>query len=123
MQTATVVITHGGPTTISEARRLGHRPIVVPRASKWGEHVDDHQVRFTARLQEADLIDLAATADALSRAVENRLLTCASPRGTGGQAESARAAHAFGQVVDGVMQSTGRRNGSRRLREALRAGR
>ena len=28
---ADVVVTHGGPATISEARNAGHRPIVVPR--------------------------------------------------------------------------------------------
>lgn len=43
---ADVVITHGGPGTISDARWGGHRPIVFPRDPALGEHVDDHQMRF-----------------------------------------------------------------------------
>ena len=43
---ADVVITHGGPGTIHDARSAGHRPIVLPRDPRHGEHVDDHQQRF-----------------------------------------------------------------------------
>jgi UDP-N-acetylglucosamine transferase subunit ALG13 len=48
--TAQIIVCHGGPATIAECRRLGHLPIVVPRRPELGEHVDDHQLRFTARL-------------------------------------------------------------------------
>lgn len=59
LATADVVVSHGGPTTITECRRSGHRPIVVPRSPRLGEHVDDHQQRFCARMAEKGLITVA----------------------------------------------------------------
>jgi UDP-N-acetylglucosamine transferase subunit ALG13 len=50
MARATVVITHGGPATIADARRVGRRPIVVPRHPGHGEHVDGHQQRYAAHV-------------------------------------------------------------------------
>jgi UDP-N-acetylglucosamine transferase subunit ALG13 len=47
---AMVVITHGGPASIALALAAGHSPIVVPRDPAFGEHVDDHQLRFAAWL-------------------------------------------------------------------------
>ena len=44
---ASAVVSHGGPGTIIECRRRGIVPIVVPRRPELGEHVDDHQVRFS----------------------------------------------------------------------------
>ena len=62
---ADVVITHGGPGTIHDARSAGHRPIVLPRDPGHGEHVDDHQQRFGAWCQERGLVSLARTVDEL----------------------------------------------------------
>lgn len=56
---ATAVVCHGGPGTIMDCLKVGTKPIVVPRRHAEGEHVDDHQVRFTRRLQEAGYISLA----------------------------------------------------------------
>jgi UDP-N-acetylglucosamine transferase subunit ALG13 len=114
MRRAAVVVMHGGPTTISEARRFGHRPIVVPRVPGLGEHVDDHQVRFTARLDDAGLIDLVGSADALSRAIEDTLRSGGPRTQDGDDAESTRAAIAFGEVVDTVLQASGRSGGTKR---------
>lgn len=50
---ADIVITHGGPATIGESRASGKIPIVVPRRSDRGEHVDDHQLHYCRRLAEA----------------------------------------------------------------------
>lgn len=44
---ASAVVSHAGPGTIIECRRRGIIPIVVPRRPELGEHVDDHQVRFS----------------------------------------------------------------------------
>lgn len=49
-QEASVVVTHGGPGSIMLALSTGHRPIVIPRDPVFGEHVDDHQLRFAAWL-------------------------------------------------------------------------
>jgi UDP-N-acetylglucosamine transferase subunit ALG13 len=58
MTEADVVVCHGGPGTISLAVRCGHRPIVIARDPSLGEHVDDHQMRYTARLHAEGQIDM-----------------------------------------------------------------
>jgi UDP-N-acetylglucosamine transferase subunit ALG13 len=42
--------------SIAQALAHGHRPVVVPRLHRFGEAVDDHQVSFAYRLQEAELV-------------------------------------------------------------------
>lgn len=69
LESADVVVTHGGPATITEARRLGHRPIVVPRNPALGEHVDDHQRLFARRLASAGVVEVADTEDDFLAAV------------------------------------------------------
>jgi UDP-N-acetylglucosamine transferase subunit ALG13 len=49
---ARIVISHGGPGSIMLSLSLNKIPIVVPRQEKYGEHVDDHQVLFSKRLQK-----------------------------------------------------------------------
>ncbi len=70
---ATAVVSHGGPGTIMAARDAGVVPICIPRRHGLGEHVDDHQVRFIARVAEGGLVtsvDDASSLDAsLSRAL------------------------------------------------------
>jgi UDP-N-acetylglucosamine transferase subunit ALG13 len=53
---ADVVVCHAGPATIMECRRAGLLPIVMPRDNALGEHVDDHQKRFAARMDAAGLV-------------------------------------------------------------------
>ncbi len=72
MAEARIVITHGGPASIMQALAHGKVPIVVPRQSAFGEHVDDHQVRFSKKIADrvlvvidiAELPGLIATYDA-----------------------------------------------------------
>ncbi|MBW1879707.1 MAG: hypothetical protein JRI25_21800 [Deltaproteobacteria bacterium] len=47
---ARVVVTHAGPGSVLTALSAGHAPYVVPRMARYGEHVDDHQVRFLRRI-------------------------------------------------------------------------
>jgi UDP-N-acetylglucosamine transferase subunit ALG13 len=65
MAAADAVVCHGGPGTISLAQRMGKRPIVVARDPVLGEHVDDHQMRYAARLSGDGEIDVADTLDSL----------------------------------------------------------
>lgn len=58
MDCADIVVSHGGPSTIVETRRRGVRPIVMPRRERYGEQVDDHQLRFTRRLAAADKVTM-----------------------------------------------------------------
>lgn len=46
MQQASIVITHGGPSSFVMALQYNKVPIVVPRLSKYNEHVNDHQLTF-----------------------------------------------------------------------------
>lgn len=71
---ADLVIAQGGPGGILEARAAGRVPLVMPRRSDLGEHVDDHQVAFTRRLADRGLIQLA-TDEAQFVDVAERLLS------------------------------------------------
>lgn len=66
---ADVVVTHGGPGLIMEARAAGHVPIVAPRDPALGEHVDGHQIDFTARLAGEGTIQLVRSLDDLRATV------------------------------------------------------
>lgn len=52
IKSARIVITHGGPGSIMHALRYNKVPIVVPRQKKFAEHVDDHQVYFSQRIEK-----------------------------------------------------------------------
>lgn len=64
------VVCHGGPASIMDARRVGVKPIVVPRRRALKEHVDDHQVLFARRVAEAGYIELVEAEDALRAALD-----------------------------------------------------
>jgi UDP-N-acetylglucosamine transferase subunit ALG13 len=115
MSASTVVVSHGGPTTISEARRAGHRPLVVPRRASLGEHVDDHQVRFTDRLARSGLIDVVDDAGQLAECIEQALRARALTQAGDGADRAdeadptAAAAAAFAEVVEELVTSTRRK--------------
>ncbi|GAB3207524.1 glycosyltransferase [Marinactinospora thermotolerans] len=73
MRRATAVVTHGGPATITEVRRHGRLPISVARDPELGEHVDDHQLRFVARLDEAGMIRSCASSQQLWATLDKAL--------------------------------------------------
>ncbi|MGL5827247.1 MAG: glycosyltransferase [Nocardioides sp.] len=92
---ADVVITHGGPGTISDARQAGHRPVVFPRDPNHGEHVDDHQQRFAQWCHRRGLVHIASTVDGLDQTLATLDLS-----GTRGQATAdSEAAAAIGRVA------------------------
>ncbi|WP_241427947.1 MULTISPECIES: PssE/Cps14G family polysaccharide biosynthesis glycosyltransferase [Clostridium] len=47
-----IIITHGGPGSIFHPLQYNKVPIVVPRDPEFDEHVDDHQILFTKRLDK-----------------------------------------------------------------------
>ncbi|MET8042326.1 glycosyltransferase [Micromonospora sp. NPDC005215] len=106
MDEADLVVCHGGPATILEARRHGHLPIVVPRDPARGEHVDDHQLLFARRLGAAGLVALCETREALHGALADgladpsRYAVAADPQAH----EAQRAAVArVGRIVDDLV--------------------
>ncbi|MFD6565993.1 glycosyltransferase [Micromonospora profundi] len=112
MADADLVVCHGGPATILEARRHGHLPIVVPRDPVHGEHVDDHQQLFARRLGAAGLVALCETREALHDALDaghadpSRYAVAADP-----DAHEARRAAVFrvGQIVEDLVARSNRR--------------
>lgn len=105
LDSAHVVITHGGPGSISDARRLGTRPIVLPRDPTLGEHVDDHQLRFAKRLAKSGLVHVVSSEGELHQALREQL---ARPRGAGIEvaADEARvraSALRFGDLVERLL--------------------
>lgn len=64
-----IVITHGGPATIADARTAGHLPLVFPRDPVHGEHVDDHQQRFSRWSATRELVTCVETLEDLGNHV------------------------------------------------------
>ena len=69
MEAADVVITHAGVGSILCAMRVGHTPVAVPRLERYGEAVDDHQVRLVKALGELERVRAVLDMRDLPRAV------------------------------------------------------
>lgn len=78
LDAADIVVSHGGPATISEIRARGLLPIVVPRDPSLGEHVDGHQQRFARRMGASGFVTLCERGqplhDTISAAAADRTL-------------------------------------------------
>ncbi len=97
---ADVVITHGGPGTISDARHGGHRPIVFPRDPQHGEHVDDHQQRFAGWCDRRGLVHYAQTTADLDEVIA-RLGPVGTKETASTDPASAAAISQVSQLLDG----------------------
>ncbi|WP_234347862.1 glycosyltransferase [Streptomyces specialis] len=109
LRQSAVVVCQGGPGSIMDARGAGRIPIVVPRRPELGEHVDDHQVRFSRRLDEAGLIRAASTEHdfrlLLTAALERPERFAARPE----ISELPETVRRFGALVDELMVRPARR--------------
>jgi beta-1,4-N-acetylglucosaminyltransferase len=94
MRRAAVIVSHGGPATIMDARAAGRVPIVVPRRPALGEHIDDHQIRFTTLLDERGEVYLAGDAHRLCELLDRALAEPAGFAVEASAAEQLRAATA-----------------------------
>ncbi len=109
------VVSHGGPATITEARRSGHLPVVVPRDPRHGEHVDRHQMLFASRLEQAGLVTVVGSAAELDAAVRAARVRRAESLASGAAAAAARQAPVIppgvfrvGRVTEEVVTGAGR---------------
>lgn len=99
---ASAVVSHGGPSTVMDARMAGRMPIVVARDPELGEHVDGHQMRFAQHLARNETAVVVETMEGLFAVIDQAL---AHPRdfavnvGT----EAAAGVHRFGTVVDELL--------------------
>jgi UDP-N-acetylglucosamine transferase subunit ALG13 len=117
MAEATLVVSHGGPATITEARRHGHLPIVVPRDPAYREHVDNHQQLFARRLAAAGMVALCESALELGDALDKGVADPSSfALGTDPRAQESRAEAVakVGLIVEQLMMQRSRRVFSRR---------
>lgn len=111
------VVSHGGPATITEARRTGHLPVVVPRDPSFGEHVDGHQMLFAGRLAGAGLVALAGSYTELDAAVHAARARRRAGAGVGAGAPGTAAdgaapvgavppgVHAVGRIAEEVVRT------------------
>lgn len=68
---ATTVITHAGTGAIVTAIKSEKKVIAVPRLSKYGEHVDDHQVELVSAFRKQGLILCANNKEELITSYQN----------------------------------------------------
>lgn len=126
MREAAAVVSHGGPGTIMDCRGRGLVPIVVPRRSGLGEHVDDHQVVFSRRMAELGEIRLAETTPQLHQMLERAVSTPEEFRAPQSSNRPAEAVRRFEELVERMLESPKKRwrliRAPRRL-VSLRSGR
>lgn len=68
MEKADLVITHAGTGAIIGAVKKGKKTIAVPRLSKFGEHVDDHQTQIVEQFAQMNLIEPCWDTEDLAKA-------------------------------------------------------
>jgi UDP-N-acetylglucosamine transferase subunit ALG13 len=107
MRRAAAIVSHGGPGSIMLACYCGKKPIVVPRTSALGEHVDQHQVLFARRLAAEGEILLAENEDEFDRLLEDVLGGTAPVRSTNGSDRVARSVHRFELLLGDLMSAHG----------------
>jgi len=67
LASADVVVTHAGVGSVLATLNAGKVPVVLPRRSRFGEHIDDHQVDVAELLTGKDLAVCVDPEDALER--------------------------------------------------------
>ena len=102
---ATAVVSHGGPSTVMDARMTGRLPIVVPRDPAFGEHVDGHQLRFADHLKKHNLARVVTTETMFVAAIEEAL-EFPDQFTIPADASSISGIIEFGRVVDELLQTT-----------------
>ncbi len=56
IKNADLIICHGGVGTIFSALKEGKKVIAIPRLSKYGEHINDHQIEICEELENEGYI-------------------------------------------------------------------
>ncbi len=122
MGQACAIVTHGGPATIRDARSVGLLPLVVPRDPRFGEHVDDHQIRFTHMLAEKGDIVLCRGREELVSALDRAVVDNAWLRlpDASRSVETATSIARVGAILDDVVrEGQARRSAGRPSRPTL----
>ena len=104
-----VLVCHGGPETIAAAWERGFLPVVVPRLPQFGEHVDDHQLRFALKLAELGRIWLAQSAAEFTACLSDATRDPARLRANVPAAHTDAAVARFGELVEELVRRPRRR--------------
>lgn len=70
MAQADLIITHGGVGNIISALEKNKKVIAVPRLSKYGEHINDHQTQIIAKFNDLGYIIGLQNVDELDKAIK-----------------------------------------------------
>ena len=70
MEKSKIVIAHGGTGAIITAVKQGKKVIAIPRLSKYGEHVDDHQLQLVNEFEESGIIKAVYEIEDLGEALQ-----------------------------------------------------
>jgi UDP-N-acetylglucosamine transferase subunit ALG13 len=70
---ADLVVSHAGIGTLLTARRLGRPLLIMPRAVRFGEHRDDHQIETARRLEALDLAPIVWFEEELGQRIDAML--------------------------------------------------
>jgi UDP-N-acetylglucosamine transferase subunit ALG13 len=116
---AGLIVCHGGPESIATAWARGLLPIVVPRMSRLGEHIDDHQVDFSLRLAQTGRIRLAQTSAEFASIMAAATRDPPRLQADVPAADAAAAVARFGELVEALVSRTRRRLP---LRQRIRIG-
>lgn len=66
---ATIVVSHGGTGALIGALKAGKKVIAVPRLSRFGEHIDDHQMQVATVLAKEKYLIMVTEMDKLGEAI------------------------------------------------------
>ncbi len=69
IQRASVTVTHAGAGSTLVCIEQGKHPVMVPRRSRDGEHVDEHQLPFAEKLEAAGLVTVVREMEELPAAI------------------------------------------------------
>jgi UDP-N-acetylglucosamine transferase subunit ALG13 len=82
VQTAELVICHGGSGTLLDVISAGKVPVAMARRMKYGEHVDDHQTELVDALAAAGRVVAVSEPEELAAAIARARTLSALPRRT-----------------------------------------
>jgi UDP-N-acetylglucosamine transferase subunit ALG13 len=109
LDSADVIVCHGGPASIAAAWARQLLPIVVPRLPQSGEHVDDHQVTFSRKLADLGRVRLAQTPEEFASVMAEATGDPSTLRALVPTGDVDAAVARFGELVDELIGQRRRR--------------
>lgn len=111
---SSVAVTHAGAGSTLVCIEQGKHPVMVPRRSSHGEHVDEHQLPFAEKLEAAGLATVVREMDKLATAI-------AATRSQSAPADALGRARELTGWLETYWSGLARGRGDRRGRSGLRA--